>query len=1088
MILALTSLLDLLPATTAMRLGWVCIHSVWQAAAVAALLAVALRLIPRRSTAAINARYLLAVAALFALPVLAVATFLAVPGERTSDRGLTGPAAAAVAGMPGAKEVLVMPHGAGAANSAAAASSSRTAVAVLSQDLASRVEPWLPLAAAAWVAGMLVAAVRMMAGWALTRRLVARATAVADGRWQARVNRWRRALDIDGMVRLLASDAIGAPVVVGWLKPVILWPAGALVGMGPQEIDAIIAHELAHVRRRDMLVNLLQACIDVLFFHHPAAWWISAQVRGEREHCADDLAVRALERDRAGTRLSYAKALVSLEERRMATAFAMAADGGSLVDRIRRLAGVEAPQASAARLVAGVLATACMVAVVAAGAVAPRPALAAEEQALPKDTHTIKTLTPEQARTLVEKSERLLNLNGLTSLSPEVAAVLAGFKGEGVYLDGLTTLSPEAAGALAKLQRQPDSLNCVLSLKGLTSLTPEVAKALAEVNGSAVNLSGLTTLDADTATALAGFRSNSLQLPRLTAITPEVATGLAGFRGFDLRLDGLTALSPEVATALAGAKCRELRLFRLTTLSPEAAAALAGYKGGVINFHEGLTTLSVEAATALAEYPGIIAFPEKVKKDFAARYPLNPDNARALARMVNGDLPGITALESADSVAIAEALATYKGRLSLPNLKKISPKTLSALVKKEDVQIPLIETLELIPEPDGSPASELVIPKGFKERQEAKRKEFEQSRQQPRLQLRGDGGVPAAELPKDTNAITSLTPEEAKKLAAEFKGGEHRITLNESRTTTTTWTLPDALPLDGLKSLDAETARVLATYGDRGELTMSSPGRGALLLNGLATLDAESATALAGFKGYGLWLNGLKTLSPEAATALAGFKGRDLSLAGLTTLSPEAKQALEKVKGRVHLGGLTTADAADAPPKDTNAVKTLVPAAQPAAAKDKSESAPGADGSARERALSDEEMEHLRQVVADSDFVACMTLGPAGFTGNQHRHEAKVTAICKGSPRTTVVFAAINPDPHALPPPINPPPANPLPTIAPGDYVVILSRREIINSFPLTDTLGKSYNYFINHDNRSHFAWEKHSPEAEYVRRLCMGK
>ncbi|MFM9059808.1 MAG: M56 family metallopeptidase, partial [Planctomycetaceae bacterium] len=116
------------------------------------------------------------------------------------------------------------------------------------------------------------AAVRMMAGWALTRRLVARATAVADGRWQARVNRWRNALGIDKAVRLLESHAIGAPVVVGWLKPTILWPAGALVGMGPQEIDAIIAHELAHVRRRDVLVNLLQACIDVVFFHHPAAW------------------------------------------------------------------------------------------------------------------------------------------------------------------------------------------------------------------------------------------------------------------------------------------------------------------------------------------------------------------------------------------------------------------------------------------------------------------------------------------------------------------------------------------------------------------------------------------------------------------------------------------------------------------------------------------------------------------------------------------------------------------------------------------------------------------------------------------------
>jgi len=520
-------------------------------------------------------------------------------------------------------------------------------------------------------------------------------------------------------------------------------------------------------------VNLLQACIDVLFFHHPAAWWISAQVRGEREHCADDLAVRALERDRAGTRLSYARALVSLEERRMATAFAMAADGGSLVDRIRRLSGVEAPQASPARLVAGALATACMVAVVAAGAAAPRPALAAEEQALPEDTNAITSLTPEEAKKLVAESGRQLNLCSLTSLSPEVAAVLAGFKGEGFCLDGLTTLSPEAAGALAKLPLQPDSGNCWLSLNGLTSLTPETAKALAEFTGERLHLNGLTTLSPEAATALAGSQSNSLLLLRLTAITPEVATALADFKGAYLQLDGLTTLSDEVAMAFAGAKCRALLLLSLTTLSPEAAMAfgksagwvclpenvkknfaaryplspdnagayvrvlggrlsgvtsldspdsvaiarvLAAYKGDMLVL-DGLTALSPEAAMALAEYAGIIVVPENVHKKFGVKYPLSPDNARAYARVLNGNLSGVTALDSPDSVAIAEALATYKGRLSLPNLKKISPKTLSALLKKEDVQIPLIETLELIPEPDGSFTDDFVIPEGFKERQ-----------------------------------------------------------------------------------------------------------------------------------------------------------------------------------------------------------------------------------------------------------------------------------------------------------------------------------------------------------------------------------
>jgi hypothetical protein len=82
----------------------------------------------------------------------------------------------------------------------------------------------------------------------------------------------------------------------------------------------------------------------------------------------------------------------------------------------------------------------------------------------------------------------------------------------------------------------------------------------------------------------------------------------------------------------------------------------------------------------------------------------------------DGQLPGITALDSPDSIAIAQALAKRKGRLNLPNLEKISPKTLAALLEKEDVQLPLIETLELIPEPDGSPTEDFVIPDGFRQR------------------------------------------------------------------------------------------------------------------------------------------------------------------------------------------------------------------------------------------------------------------------------------------------------------------------------------------------------------------------------------
>jgi len=100
-----------------------------------------------------------------------------------------------------------------------------------------------------------------------------------------------------------------------------------------------------------------------------------------------------------------------------------------------------------------------------------------------------------------------------------------------------------------------------------------------------------------------------------------------------------------------------------------------------------------------------------------AANPLTPDSAAAWAALLKGDLSFVTALESPDSVAIAQALATRKGPLKLPGLKKISPKTLTALIENKDVEIPLIETLELIPEPDGSPTDDFVVPEWLEKRQ-----------------------------------------------------------------------------------------------------------------------------------------------------------------------------------------------------------------------------------------------------------------------------------------------------------------------------------------------------------------------------------
>jgi hypothetical protein len=157
-------------------------------------------------------------------------------------------------------------------------------------------------------------------------------------------------------------------------------------------------------------------------------------------------------------------------------------------------------------------------------------------------------------------------------------------------------------------------------------------------------------------------------------------------------------------------------LTSLTTLDADTAKALAGFKGSEL-YLAGLTTLDADTAKAMAEFGGRLVLQPKMVRRFIFKHPFSKDMALIHAGLLDGQMDHVTALDSPDSVAIAQALATRKGPLALPNLKKVSPKTLSALIEKQDVQIPLIETLELIPEPDGSPNDDFVIPKWLEERQ-----------------------------------------------------------------------------------------------------------------------------------------------------------------------------------------------------------------------------------------------------------------------------------------------------------------------------------------------------------------------------------
>jgi peptidoglycan/xylan/chitin deacetylase (PgdA/CDA1 family) len=168
--------------------------------------------------------------------------------------------------------------------------------------------------------------------------------------WRETLARLARQLRVSRPVRLCESALVEVPTVIGWLRPVILVPASALAGLSAPQLEALLAHELAHIRRHDYLCNLLQSVVEALLFYHPAVWWLSGRVRVEREHACDDLAVRV-----TGDVLVYARALTTLEtlrgQRGDARLLAVAANGGILMQRIQRL--IKAQPAGRSPLLAG---------------------------------------------------------------------------------------------------------------------------------------------------------------------------------------------------------------------------------------------------------------------------------------------------------------------------------------------------------------------------------------------------------------------------------------------------------------------------------------------------------------------------------------------------------------------------------------------------------------------------------------------------------------------------------------------------------------------------------------------------------------
>lgn len=187
-----------------------------------------------------------------------------------------------------------------------------------------------------WFIGLTMLILRFLGGLTYIQYLKNKANYKVDSNWENMVIQLKNKLSINKSIQLKESSLVQTILAVGHLKPLVLFPIGWLNNLDVQEVEAILAHELAHIKRNDYLVNIIQSMIEMIFYFNPIIWWLSARIREERENCCDDIAIEA-----CGNSMRYAKSLVHVQELQGSYPQAAMAMLGSnkfqLLNRIKRL-------------------------------------------------------------------------------------------------------------------------------------------------------------------------------------------------------------------------------------------------------------------------------------------------------------------------------------------------------------------------------------------------------------------------------------------------------------------------------------------------------------------------------------------------------------------------------------------------------------------------------------------------------------------------------------------------------------------------------------------------------------------------------
>lgn len=294
--------------------AWTLLHFLWQGAALAAMAAAAMAFCSRAT-----ARYAIALSALVTMLAAPLATLVVFSQTQSDDdRASTDY---------------------GRSNSPVHVSANRAAGAVDSlapgvrRNLSSGNSfPWL---VEVWLAGVAFFSLRSAGGFFLLERQRRKLSTNVNARVLEMCQTLQRRLGLEWAIRYCEGVGLQAPAVIGWFRPVVFLPLRALTGLSQKQLELVVAHELAHIRRLDPFVNVFQVVAEALLFYHPAVWWLNRRIRAEREHCCDDVAIAL-----CGNAVEYARALTLMEEWRSLPVFAMAANRGPLTERILRVLGL----------------------------------------------------------------------------------------------------------------------------------------------------------------------------------------------------------------------------------------------------------------------------------------------------------------------------------------------------------------------------------------------------------------------------------------------------------------------------------------------------------------------------------------------------------------------------------------------------------------------------------------------------------------------------------------------------------------------------------------------------------------------------